>query len=169
MKKSLRLAIIGVLALTAGISLANNSYTAGIKEDTKDAYENIGVSLRKANIGASDTVDVSRSFVLYGSEGTRNFVRFATAISGPVKNIKYVRTVAGLDTKEKEVTTVYKGIQAAGGVYYYNGSEVVTTASELTDNYYWACYTIEFTSDTYKAADIAAYIVVETENSDEVI
>ena len=169
MKKSLRLAIIGVLALTAGISLANNSYTVGIKEDTKDAYENIGVSLRKANIGASETVDVSRTFVQYGSEGTRNFVRFATAVSGPVKSIKYVRTVAGLDTKEKEVTTVYKGIQAAGGVYYYNGSEVVTTASELTDNYYWACYTIEFTSDTYKAADITAHIVVETEASDEVI
>ena len=163
MKKSLRLAIIGVLALTAGVSLSNNSYAAGIVEDTKDAYNNIGVNVKKASIGANDKVDVSRTFVQYGSEGSRSFIRFATAISGPVKSIKYVRTVAGLGTKEKEVTTVYKGIQAAGGVYYYDGSQVVTTASELTNNYYWACYTIEFTTDTYKAADITAYVVVETE------
>ena len=163
MKKSLKLAIIGVIALTAGVSLSNNSYTAGIVEDTKDAYDNIGVNVKKASIGTNTKVDVSRTYVQYGSEGTRSFIRFATAISGPVKSIKYVRTVAGLGTKEKEVTTVYKGIQAAGGVYYYDGSQVVTTSNELTDKYYWACYTIEFTSDTYKAADITAYIVVESE------
>ena len=164
MKRRLKLAVIGVLALTAGASLFSRSYTPDIVEDTIDAYNNIGVSLRKANIGTSEEVKVSKTYVQYGNEGSRQFLRFATAISGPVKSVKYTRTVDGLGSKDKEVTTVYKGIQAAGAVYYFDGTDIVTTPSELTDNFYWACYTIEFSSDTYKAADISAYITVEAED-----
>lgn len=164
MKKNLKLAIISLLALTAGSSLVARSYTQELVEGSVDAYNNVGVNLRQANIGASEEVKVSRTYVQYGNEGSRQFLRFATAISGPVKSVKYTRTVEGLGSKDKEVTTVYKGIQAAGAVYYYDGTDVVTTPSELTDAYYWACYTIEFSTDTYKAADISAYITVEAED-----
>ena len=166
MKKNLKLAIISLLALTAGSSLVARSYTADLVEGSVDAYNNAGINLRQANIGSSEEVKVSRTYVQYGNEGSRQFLRFATAISGPIKSVKYTRTVEGLGSKDKEVTTVYKGIQAAGAVYYYDGTDVVTTPSELTDAYYWACYTIEFSTDTYKAADITAYITVESEQEE---
>ena len=169
MKKGIGLLILGSLVLVAGVTMADVTNT-GIVEQTVDATNNIGVSLRKAAIGNSEEVKVSRTYVQYGTEGTRQFVRFATAVSGPVKSIKYTRTIEGLGTKEKEVNCVYKGISSVGSVYYYDGTNVVTTQSEETDKYYWACYTIEFTSDTYKASDITAYITVESEKvEDEVI
>ena len=164
MKKSIALFALASIALVASVSIINSN--TGLNENAVDAYDNIGVNLKRVNIGTSEEVDVSRTFVQYGTEGERQFVRFATAISGPIKSVKYTRIVEGLGTKEKEVTTVYKGIQSAGGVYYYDGTGVVTSQSEATDNYYWACYTIEFTSDTYKSTDITAYITVESNKAE---
>lgn len=169
MKKDLKFLALSSLVLITAFSVCNNSLVKGIVENTLDAYDNFGVSVKALQIGHSDKVDVSRTFVQYGNEGARQFIRFATAVSGPVSKITYTRTVEGLGTSEKEVTTVYKGIQAGNSVYYYDGTSTVTTQSELTDNYYWACYTIEFATDTYKSSDVTAFITVEGEDSNTTV
>lgn len=166
-KKLFAFGVISVIALSSVISF--NANQSKLLETTKDFNENIGLTLKEANIGESEEISVSKTYVQYGSVGTRQFLRFATAVTGPAKTIKYTRTVEGVGTQEKEVTTVYKGISAGESVYYYNGTDITTTSDENTDKYYWACYTIEFATDTYKASDIQAYLTVEGYEEESVV
>lgn len=148
--------------LLLGLLTINNKHE--IVEKAEDGMgETVAFNLRETKIGDATEISYSKTYSQVGvNEETGNHVlRFATAISGDIKTAYYTRTIEGLKDSTKQVTTVYKGIEANGSIYYFDGTNLVTEQSELTNSYYWACYSIEFATDTYKSADINMALTIE--------
>lgn len=168
MKKSLIFVIVSASCLAASLCVLNNSKRVencellGSTIDFVNEREEIGkVSVRKAV--SNGKLDLSRTYVQWAHNDDDGFdyLRFATAISGDYSNISYTRHVDGLEDETQNVKAVYKGISAAGETTYSNGDDLRTLALTSTKNYYWACYTIRFVNDTYKASDISVTIDVD--------
>ena len=166
MKKTTKLLIL-TSVLLVGVMVSAKS--TGLKETTTDTLsDRAGINLRASKIGNSEEVSYSRTFVQTGKnlENGNEVLRYATAVTGDVKAMTYTRTIEGLQDSVKKVSTVYKGIDAGDKVYYYNGVDLTTEQSDETDKYYWACYTIEFATNTYKAADIQVSLSIEDGNGE---
>ena len=157
--------LLGLMGISGSVqSTITSTHSFGIREEAKDvASKEEGVTFhRNLMIGEDATTDVSPMFV-QGAEGEDAYrVRFATAVKGDITSVAYTRDeVLTLPGKSKSVTTLYRGIEAAGEVYYYSSG--ATTANHLTTNvdlsgeYYWACYTISIANeklDTYLNEEI---------------
>ena len=166
MKRTTKLLIL-TSVLLVGVMVSAKS--TGLRESATDTLSNnAGINLRAVKVGNSDKVSYSRTFVQTGKnlETGNEVLRYATAVTGDVKSMTYTRTIEGLQDFSKKVTSVYKGIEAGDKVYYYDGVDLTTEQSEATDKYYWACYTIEFATSTYKAADIKVSLSIEDESGE---
>ena len=169
MKKGLKLFLLSSFAIAGLVSVVNSAPATGtgLVEETVDVNNNLGVDLKKATSKLSE-VFVSDTKVQLGQVDGVQYLRFVTVVSGPIKSITYTRATSNetLGVRTYEVKTVYKGIEAAGETLYYDGTDFVTTQSEATNDYYFACYVIKFETNTYKNEAITAYATVTSLNSD---
>lgn len=140
------------LALLSSASIKSD---AGIIESTEvnnKALKSIDVK----ELNDSNTT-FKTSKIYKQVDATGQYLRFATAIKGNVNSIKYTRTIDDKETNKRrdfEVSTLYKGIISGKNVAFYNGRDLFDEKITGTDDYYWACYTIKFTSETYKKSNI---------------
>lgn len=125
------------------------------------------VALKNASSG-NDAFNASKIYfqTAQDSEGYE-YLRFATALRGSYSRVSYTRHIDGLGDNDSNVSVLYKGIAADGKVSYYDGSGLVDHDVTSTENYYWACYTIRFKSNsTYKDSDITLTLNVDDKNID---
>lgn len=152
--------ILPLLLFTFILGLNGIQTTSHITESAIDAFDNkTSINIRKLEETTND-VSYSKMFTQYAKKDNKYYLRFATAIKGNVNSIKFVREIDGLPNNDKECTTLYKGISANNKTLYYDGTNAVEEASDLTNDYYWACYTIQFKDDTYLNKDITLSMYV---------
>lgn len=118
---------------------------------------NVGINLKK--LATTSSATVGKTYVQNGEYDANKMLRFATPVNGDFDSLTYHIEIEGYpEVVSKNVETVYKGIETNGTVSYFNGTDVVTKEDELTKEWYWACFTIEFTSYKYYTASINAYV-----------
>lgn len=125
------------------------------------------VALRNASSG-NNAFKASKIYFQTASDAEGyEYLRFAAALRGAYSKVSFTRQIDGLGDKTDDVTTLYKGIAANGKVSFTNGDELVDYDVTSTKNYYWACYTIRFKSDsTYKDKDVTITLNVDDKYSD---
>lgn len=151
-----------LFSFVLGLSGTNNANNH-LLETTTDLFTNkTNINIRKLDETTTNNNEISYSkmYTQYAKKDNKYYLRFATAIKGDVDSIKFVREIDGLPNKDKECTTLYKGISANNKTLYYDGTNAVEETSDLTNDYYWACYTIQFNDDTYldKNIKLSMYI-----------
>lgn len=152
--------ILAISAFSFGL-FSNNTLLP--KNDLIESTELEDTKLQKVNIRkaySATEFQTSKIYTQVDTSGT--YLRFATAIKGEVNSIKYNRTIEGYTSSKDgfEVTTLYKGISNGEEVSFYNGRSLFDEKITGTNDYYWACYTIKFNTDTYKNANIDVKLMV---------
>ena len=158
MKKTLF--ILAISAFSFGL-FSNNTLLP--KNDLIESTELEDTKLQKVNIRRANTTTKFQTSKIYTQVDTSGtYLRFATAIKGEVNSIKYNRTIEGYTSSKDgfEVTTLYKGISNGEEVSFYNGRSLFDEKITGTNDYYWACYTIKFNTDTYKNSNIDVKLMV---------
>ena len=150
MKKIIKLALCAAtLLMMNNISLnKDNTFI-----ETTHLYNNNGINIKRIQFGDNEEVKTSKIYTQCALlENGSSVLRFAMAVKGNVDTITFSRSeVLGLDNTIKEektieVDTVYKGISVGEDTYYYSEENQLT--KEDNDSYYWACYTINYSSKT---------------------
>ena len=158
--------LLSVLALSATllVGCAGATNNNGIKESAFDGLRNETqqVAVRAGQIGSDATGAHSQTYVQYGKNDSNEYVvRFATAVKGEISSLSYSRAAVGeLEAATFDVTTVYRGIEAGDSVYYYDGTDL-TTDETYAGNYYWACYTIAYSSSKHFATEIDVTFAID--------
>ena len=157
--KKMKLLVLGC-GLLLVTSLAPKQTLIKENEDlilSCEEKNNVGINLKK--LATTSSATVGKTYVQNGEYEANKMLRFATPVSGDFDSLTYHIEIEGYpEVVSKNVETVYKGIEANGKVSYFDGTGVVTKEDELTEDWYWACFTIEFTSYKYYAASINAYV-----------
>lgn len=157
--------ILPLLLFTFILGLNGIQTTSHITESAIDVFDNkTSINIRKLEETTND-VSYSKMFTQYAKKDNKYYLRFATAIKGNVNSIKFVREIDGLPNNDKECTTLYKGISANNKTLYYDGTNAIEEASDLTNDYYWACYTIQFNDDTYLNKDITLSMYINNQET----
>ena len=172
MKKATKLlllssALVGAVITTkAAASTKPVDINDKLIETADDATNKTAIPFKKGiKIGSDDKVSMSKTFVQIGTQTIDgkeyDVMRFATAIKGKIDSISYQRgyVVGKDDIAPKEVVTLYKGIVADGKTYYYNGTSETTT-EDYAGQYYWACYTIRYTTSDLDFYNVPIQIIV---------
>lgn len=172
MKKTTKLlllssALVGaVLTTKAAASTKSIDINDKLIETADDITNKNAIPFKKGiKIGSDDKVTMSKTFVQIGTQTIDgkeyDVMRFATAIKGKIDSISYQRgyVVGKDDIAPKEVLTLYKGIIADGKTYYYNGTSQTTTEA-YAGEYYWACYTIRYTTSDLDFYNVPIQIIV---------
>lgn len=165
MKKSILPLLL--FSLVLGLSGTNN-VNNHLSETATDLFTNkTNINIRKLdeNTTNNNEISYSRMYTQYAKKDNKYYLRFATAIKGDVNSIKFVREIDGLPNNDKECTTLYKGISANNKTLYYDGTNAIEEASDLTNDYYWACYTIQFKDDTYLNKDITLSMYINNQET----
>ena len=156
-----------LFSFVLGLSGTNN-VNNHLSETTTDLFTNkTNINIRKLdeNTTNNNEISYSRMYTQYAKKDNKYYLRFATAIKGDVNSIKFVREIDGLPNNDKECTTLYKGISANNKTLYYDGTNAIEEASDLTNDYYWACYTIQFNDDTYLNKDITLSMYINNQET----
>lgn len=172
MKNKLKLFLTATVMAGALLSFSTtNQNSLNLNETVVDfTNETQQVNLRKTAIGDAESVGVSRTFAQYGEFEGRTFLRFATAVSGPISSITYTRAVEGYEEVNNDVTIVYRGLTSGEDVVYYNHeTEELTTDEAYAGNYYWACYLIEINQEEAKSYEFTVFATVVGENDETVV
>lgn len=162
MKKKILFSVaLASLVLGSGIVSLNNE-----KENLKDfAYDTFnatkGVSIKNAR-RTNQSVENSTIYAQVATKDGVDYLRFATAIRGDINSVSYNRTIVATGaSKDKTITTVYKSISAknsesadALSVFYTENGSLTDLALSSTKDFYWACFTIAFETETYKENDL---------------
>lgn len=162
MKKKILFSVaLASLVLGSGIVSLSNE-----KENLKDfAYDTFnaakGVSIKNAR-RTNQSVENSTIYAQVATKDGVDYLRFATAIRGDINSVSYNRTIVATGaSKDKTITTVYKSISAknsesaeALSVFYTENGSLTDLALSSTKDFYWACFTIAFETDTYKESDL---------------
>lgn len=162
MKKKILFSVaLASLVLGSGIVSLNNE-----KENLKDfAYDTFnatkGVSIKNAR-RTNQSVENSTIYAQVATKDGVDYLRFATAIRGDINSVSYNRTIVATGaSKDKTITTVYKSISAknsesadALSVFYTENGSLTDLALSSTKDFYWACFTIAFETETYKESDL---------------
>ena len=162
MKKKILFSVaLASLVLGSGIVSLNNE-----KENLKDfAYDTFnvtkGVSIKNAR-KTNQSVENSTIYAQVATKDGVDYLRFATAIRGDINSVSYNRTIVATGaSKDKTITTVYKSISAknsesaeALSVFYTENGSLTDLALSSTKDFYWACFTIAFETETYKESDL---------------
>lgn len=164
MRKYWFLLLAGGLLMTANLSSA--PHRTSVSESGEDLLSKApGIALSDMRKAASEdtSVSISKTYAQYGVDSEqRSCLRFATAVKGDLASITYTRTAldGSLEEKISPVQTIYRGIVSGDTTYYYNGENLTENKEEAGD-FYWACYTIRFDTETYKSTDFNAFLTVE--------
>ena len=162
MKKKILFSIaLASLVLGSGIVSLSNK-----KENLKDfAYDTFnatkGVSIKNAR-KTNQSVENSTIYAQVATKDGVDYLRFATAIRGYINSVSYNRTIVSTGaSKDKTINTVYKSISAknsesadALSVFYTENGSLTDLALSSTKDFYWACFTIAFETETYKESDL---------------
>lgn len=171
------LCIFGALLFTSTVSLNNKTdhfYDDGL---VSFAYDEINeqANIKKVNVKkldeSTETVKGSKLFVQYGNDGTYDYLRYAVALKGNIESINFTRRVptyssSGISEVSEDATTIYRGILANDSIYYYNelekdtSTEGLTTDSTYMNDYYWACYSIKYSSKSFREAPVEITVSV---------
>lgn len=159
-----------VLCGTALSAVGFNTLKDNVKEDivsSTNDFMNEKKGINKINVKkASKSSTKFNSSKIYVQTATDeegyDYLRFATAIKGSFTNVSYTRHIEGLVDKTDAVTTLYKGITANNEDNFFNGAKLLNKNVTSTSDYYWACYTIKFVTDTYKNSDISITFKVDS-------
>ena len=168
MKKKILFSVaLASLVLGSGIVSLNNK-----KENLKDfAYDTFnvtkGVSIKNAR-KTNQSVENSTIYAQVATKDGVDYLRFATAIRGDINSVSYNRTIVATGaSKDKTITTVYKSISAknsesaeALSVFYTENGSLTDLALSSTKDFYWACFTIAFETETYKESDLNISVTV---------
>lgn len=163
--------LLSVVAFSNVTKENNKTSVADLESSTTDFVNEKSnvkkVALRNASSG-NNAFKASKIYFQTASDAEGyEYLRFAAALRGAYSKVSFTRKIAGLGDKTDEVTTLYKGIAANGKVSFTNGDELVDYDVTSTKNYYWACYTIRFKSDsTYKDSDITITLNVDDKYTD---
>lgn len=163
--------LLSVVAFSNVTKENNKTSVADLESSTTDFMNEKSnvkkVALRNASSG-NNAFKASKIYFQTASDAEGyEYLRFAAALRGAYSKVSFTRKIAGLGDKTDEVTTLYKGIAANGKVSFTNGDELVDYDVTSTKNYYWACYTIRFKSDsTYKDSDITLTLNVDDKYTD---
>ena len=128
--------------------------------DQQNEIANIGTMNVKNVIIGDGELSCSKTFVQHAKDEVTGdyYLRFATAIKGEIASASYTRSVldSDIDDKVLDVTTVYESLLAENKNIYYDGATGgLSEDSSLAGQYYWACYTIKYSSESiYKAKDL---------------
>lgn len=156
-----------LFSFVLGLSGTNN-VNNHLLETTTDLFTNkTNINIRKLEETTTNNNEISYSkmYTQYAKKDNKYYLRFATAIKGDVNSINFVREIDGLPNKDKECTTLYKGISANNKTLYYDGTNAIEEASDLTNDYYWACYTIQFKDDTYLDKNITLSMYINNQET----
>lgn len=162
MKKKILFSVaLASLVLGSGIVSLSNK-----KENLKDfAYDTFnatkGVSIKNAR-RTNQSVENSTIYAQVATKDGVDYLRFATAIRGYINSVSYNRTIVSTGaSKDKTINTVYKSISAknsesaeALSVFYTENGSLTDLALSSTKDFYWACFTIAFETETYKESDL---------------
>ena len=155
--------LLSLVAISTSFSISSGK--ENLNETATDALsENIGLKLNAIRSG--ETYSCSRTFVQPGSDENGNrYLRFATAVKGDIETLTYTRKVDGKEDVRKDVTLVYRSIQGSENkTYYYDENTGQPAETDPDNGYYWACYTIRFSTDsTYVANDIEVSLTINQE------
>ncbi len=163
--------LLSVVAFSNVTKENNKTSVADLESSTTDFMNEKSnvkkVALRNASSG-NNAFKASKIYFQTASDSEGyEYLRFAAALRGAYSKVSFTRKIAGVEDKTDDVTTLYKGIAANGKVSFTNGDELVGYDVTSTKNYYWACYTIRFTSDsTYKDKDVTITLNVDDKYSD---
>ena len=158
-----------ILVLECGLMLLSltafkfNNTNTDLSFSTNLKNEN-GISLRKAS--SNDAISIGQTYVQTGTNNNNRLLRFATPVSGNFNKITYYVTIDNYQTApiKKEVNTIYKGIEDSKNIVnYFNGSQIVSEEDEFTSTWYWACFTIEFSTYEYYSSNISSYLVASND------
>lgn len=168
-----KLSCLLVLTSLLGLGLISNQQN---HEDLIDYnYDALSTNVKRyalSEMRTSSGVETSKIYVQTATKDNEYYLRFATAIKGDVTSIKYTRELIGIEEtetvktiKSSEITTLYKGISSGEETSYFSGSqELIDQEITSTKDYYWACYTIKFSSDSsYLATNIKMTLSVNDE------
>ena len=168
-----KLSCLLVLTSLLGLGLISNQQN---HEDLIDYnYDALSTNVKRyalSEMRTSSGVETSKIYVQTATKDNEYYLRFATAIKGDVTSIKYTRELIGIEEtetvktiKSSEITTLYKGISSGEEISYFSGSqELIDQEITSTKDYYWACYTIKFSSDSsYLATNIKMTLSVNNE------
>lgn len=163
MRKYWFLLLAGGLLMTA--NLTSGPHRISVGEFSEDLLSpDRGIALSDVRKAAQDTsVFISKTYAQYGVDNEqRSCLRFATAVRGDLASVTYTRATldGSLEEKISPVQTVYRGIISGNTTYYYNGENLTENKEEAGD-FYWACYTIRFDTETFKSTDFTAFLTVE--------
>ena len=156
-----------LFSFVLGLSGTNNANNH-LSETATDLFTNkTNISIRKLdeNTTNNNEISYSKMYTQYAKKDNKYYLRFAAAIKGDVNSINFVREIDGLPNKDKECTTLYKGISANNKTLYYDGANAIEESSDLTNDYYWACYTIQFNDDTYLNKDIKLSMYINNQET----
>ena len=168
MKKMLiysAIALLGTAASTFGVISATKDKNVDIISSTSD-FVNDQNGINKIDLKSmrysSSKLSTSKIYAQTATDSEGNdYLRFATAVKGNISKITYTRHIEGLSDKTTSVTSLYKGITANEEANYFNGGKLINCNVTSSKDYYWACYTIKFTSETYKSSDITISINID--------
>lgn len=164
-KKYLLLLSIPALAFTMLSLPKENKQDLLLKAED---INNKGLSIKKA-LNKDEEASVGKTYVQHGSNGNNRMVRFATPVKGDVTKLQYRVNIEGYEDTTFDVKTIYKAVEGSNNENnYYNGTEVVKEESEATSSWYWACFTIEYTSYKYFNANLSGYLICNEKINSEV-
>lgn len=166
MKKLKLLTLSSFLLLGLAMSLQSKTQEDVIllAEDLQGASPK--VSLRMAS--TDTTTEVAETLYQAGEYAGTSMLRFATPVKGEITGLTYHVKIEGYNNNEyveSAVSTVYKSISAEEKVAYWSGTGLVYSEEEASEDWYWACYTIQFSTETYKNALVSAYVSVGEKES----
>lgn len=176
MKKRILLLSTLLLGLVSGQNFAlSTDVEKGFLEGTVDTHNFTETKMIHKNIVIGDAeTTLSKMFVQGTYIENTYYLRFSTAVKGDISSITYTRGAVGEQEEvSKNVSTLYKGIEADGETYFYSteaGTEDnLTTDTSFAEQYYWACYTISIAKENYSkfsSLDLTMSLIV---NEDETL
>lgn len=159
------IALLGTAVSTLGVISATKEKNVDIISSTSD-FVNDQNGINKIDLKSmrysSSRLSTSKIYAQTATDSEGNdYLRFATAVKGNISKITYTRHIEGLSDKTTNVTSLYKGITANEEANYFNGGKLINCNVTSSKDYYWACYTIKFVSETYKESDITITINID--------
>lgn len=158
--KTFLTAFIAVGAFATVSSVKENNEDKIVFETTDDTGRGaVRVGEKRVTIGDATVTAVSETRAQYGLDEEGNYrIRFVTALTGDVSSLSYTLSVDGVEYNTYEVTTVYESVLSGEDTLYYDGTNFVTE-KPATNNYYFACGSIEV-GPNYYATEFTAQLTL---------
>ncbi len=123
-----------------------------------------GFVIKNLPLSVPDTIKTGKIYTQSAINSSSNrILRLYTPVWGDVSSVNYTISIEGYSDSPitKEVTNLYKGVEVEKGVTkYYDGTNLVDEESNSTNLWYFACYTIEYSTPKYYESKVNANIII---------